>query len=119
MIPVVLRSAVLAAVCLLATTLAVASEERTPGYNHKIPGKILTPDMVETRFGTLKFFDGMPDEVTVDRLYDNLDLMRGVETFLNGVPATSIEGLRRGHLELGADTSNKAILLGVSETLCI
>ncbi len=106
-----LRPAALAAACLFATTLIAGAEVKTPGYNHKIPDKIMTPDEVETRLGTLKFFDGMPDEATVDRLYDNLDLMRGVETFLNGVPATSIEGLRLGHLELGADTSSKAILL--------
>lgn len=106
-----LRPAALAAAALLATTLAAGGEGTTPGYNHEIPAKIMTPDTVETRVGTLKFFDGMPDEATVDRLYDNLDLMRGVETFLNGIPATSIEGLRLGHLELGADTSSKVVLL--------
>lgn len=105
------RLAALVAAGLLATTLAAAGEEKTPGYNHKIPQKIMTPDTVETSLGTLNFFDGMPDDATVDKLYDNLDLIRGVETFLNGIPATSIEGLRLGHLELGADTSNKAILL--------
>ena len=36
----------------------VAAEEATPGYNQKIPDKIMTPDTVETRIGTLKFFDG-------------------------------------------------------------
>ena len=52
----ILRPAVLAAAGLLATTLAAAGEVKTPGYNHKIPEKIMTPDTVETRFGTLKFF---------------------------------------------------------------
>ena len=105
-----LRPAALAAASLLAMTLAAAGEGNTPGYNHKIPEKIMTPDTVETRLGTLKFFDGMPDEATVEKLYDNLDLMRGAETFLNGVPATSVEDIRLGRLELGADTSSKAIL---------
>jgi hypothetical protein len=36
-----------------------------------------TPDTVETRLGTLKFFDGLPDEATVQKMYDNLDFMRG------------------------------------------
>lgn len=75
-----------------------------------IPAKIMTPDTVETRIGTLKFFDGMPSGETVDKLYDNLLHLRGVETFLNGVPATSIEGLRLGHLDLGADASNKVVI---------
>jgi hypothetical protein len=31
----------------------------TPGYNNEIHEKIMTPDKVETRIGTLDFFDGM------------------------------------------------------------
>jgi hypothetical protein len=49
----------------------------------------------------------MPDQDTVDLAYDTLDLIRGVETFLNGIPATSIEGIRRGLLEIGLDASHK------------
>lgn len=86
------------------------AEEPTPGYNHKIPEKIMTPDTVETRIGTLEFFDGMPKADTVDKLYDNLLLLRGVESFLNGIPATSIEGLREGQASIGADASHKVIV---------
>src|SRR5690606_22877524 len=101
-------------ICLIAAALvacvpAPGAQGQTPGYNHKIPEKIMTPDTVETRLGTLRFFDGMPDAATVETLYDNLDLMRGVETFLNGIPATSVEGLRLGHLDMGVDTSHKAL----------
>ena len=32
----------------------------------------------------------MPDEATVKEAYDNLDFMRGAETFLTGIPGTSI-----------------------------
>lgn len=87
-------------------SLAIAAEEPTPGYNHKIPEKIMTPDKIETSIGNLEFFDGMPKPDTVEKLYDNLLLMRGVEAFLSGIPATSIEGLREGHIELGIETSN-------------
>ncbi len=86
------------------------AQDKTPGYNYKIPEKVMTPDRVETRLGTLRFFDGLPDAQTVAKLYDNLDLMRGVETFLNGIPATSVEGLRRGQLEMGANASHKALI---------
>ena len=34
------------------------AEEPTPGFNNKIPASVLTPDTVETRLGTLEFFDG-------------------------------------------------------------
>lgn len=94
------------------TVLAVTAwaEEPTPGYNHEIPQKIMTPDTVETRIGTLEFFDGMPLPDTVDTLYENLLLMRAVDTFLNGIPATSIEGIREGLADVGADASNKVVI---------
>jgi hypothetical protein len=99
--------AVLAAALMTPSALA---QEPTPGYNTKIPESIMTPDKVETRIGTLEFFDGIPTEETAALLYDNLDFMRGVETFLNGIPATSIEGLRIGLASLGAKSSNQAVI---------
>jgi hypothetical protein len=86
------------------------NEESTPGYNNKIPEKILTPDKVETRVGTLEFFDGIPTEKTAALLYDNLDFLRGVETFLNGLPATSLEALRLGLAALGARNSSQVVI---------
>jgi hypothetical protein len=71
----------------------------------------MTPDSVETRLGTLKFFDGFPDKETTQKAFDNLDFMRGVETFLDFIPATSIEGMRRGMVEAGATKSNQVILM--------
>lgn len=79
-------------------------------YNTDVPAKILTPDVVETRIGTLEFFDGLPSEETVKKVYDNLDFMRGVETFLNGIPATSIEGLRLGFMDVGASNFNQVVI---------
>jgi hypothetical protein len=63
-----------------------------------IPAEITTPDSVETSLGTLRFFDGLPDKATVEKVFDNLDFMRGVDVFLNTTAATStlanIEGLK-------------------------
>ena len=56
----------------------------------EIPAKILTPDVVATRLGDLEFFDGMPSNETVRKVYDQLDFSRGVETFLTGCPAASL-----------------------------
>lgn len=42
-----------------------------------IPEQITTPDSVETRLGTPRFFDGFPDDATVEAIYDNLDFQRG------------------------------------------
>ena len=90
--------------------LAPTVGEPTPGFNTEIPAKIMTPDQVETRLGTLKFFDGRPDEQTVKTVYDHLDFSRGVETFLNGIPATSIEGLRLGMIEAGVSKTNQVLV---------
>jgi hypothetical protein len=38
-----------------------------------IPPGIASPEKVETRLGTLTFFDGFPDESNVEKPYDNLD----------------------------------------------
>jgi hypothetical protein len=67
-----------------------------------IPKSITTPDTVQTRIGTLKFFDGFPDKATVDKVYDNLDFQRGVQAYLAALPAVSIEGARGGITGLGA-----------------
>lgn len=93
-----------------ARTEATADTGKTPGFNQKIPDKIMTPDTVETSIGTLKFVDGVPTAETTQKLYDNLDTIRGVEVFLNFVPAASVEALRLGQIERGADTSNSALI---------
>lgn len=100
--------------CLSLCLTAISSfawGQNTPGYNNPIPKQILTPEHTETRIGTLDFFDGLPSKETTQKLYDNLDFMRGVETFLNFIPAASIEGMRRGMLELGASKSSQVVIL--------
>lgn len=100
---------IITAVIIGSAGLATA-QEKTKGYNFKIPQEIMTPDSVETRIGTLEYFDGIPTKETAKLLYDNLDFLRGVETFLNGMAATSLEGLRLGQVSLGATASNHAVI---------
>jgi hypothetical protein len=59
--------------------------QNTPGYNNKIPPQIMTPDT----------FDDLPTKETSQKVYDNLDLMRGVEVFLNFISAASLEAILR------------------------
>ena len=63
------------------------AEEPTPGYNTKIPESIMTPNDLETRIGTFRYFDGIPTKETAEAIYNHLDYIRGVESFLNGMPA--------------------------------
>src|SRR5512141_134166 len=67
----------------------------------EIPAGILTPDRVETRLGTLRFFDGFPDDETVQLVYDNLDFQRAVQAYLQSLPAVQMLGFRTGLLQWG------------------
>ena len=49
-----------AALCGVLTTNAHSQK-----FKADVPKSILTPDSVETRIGTLKFTDGLPDKATV------------------------------------------------------
>src|ERR1700678_3575497 len=93
------------------TTVAAAEEQSVPKMKMTtdIPPQITTPDSVETRLGTLKFFDGFPDDATVEKVMDNLDFSRGVQSFLSGMPGTSLVGMRTGLQKLGA--INGSVLL--------
>ncbi|PZV38532.1 DUF1254 domain-containing protein [Mesorhizobium kowhaii] len=105
------RQGLIAAAVVGALSLtSTQAQDKTPGYNTKIPEKIMTPDKVETSIGTLNFFDGLPSEATSQKVYDYLDTARGVDTFLKGIPATSLEGMRLGWMELGGKTSNHVLI---------
>lgn len=75
-----------------------------------IPPQITTPDSVDTSLGTLKFDDGIPSEDTAQKAYDQLDLQRGVEAFLNGLRGVSIYAARKGIREAGAK-DNEGVLI--------
>jgi hypothetical protein len=103
-------STLLAAALVCALGASGVQAQKTPGYNQTIPGKIMTPDKVETRLGTLNFVDGVPTVETTQKVYENLDFLRGVEVFMNFIPAASMEGLRLGQIERGATKSNQVLL---------
>ncbi|TWB87349.1 MULTISPECIES: DUF1254 domain-containing protein [unclassified Synechococcus] len=71
---------------------------------------ISIPDRVETPIGELKFFDGVPTNATIDKLYDNLDRMRGLQVYLDNVGGVSIQSVLDGLAKAGADTPNKIAL---------
>ena len=89
-----------------------AAQQSKPKMATDIPASITTPDKVETRLGTLKFFDGFPDDATVKKVYDNLDFQRGVQAFLTAIPAASMYETRAGYRTFGPD--NQTILISES-----
>jgi hypothetical protein len=57
----------------------------------------------------LHFFDGFPDDETVQRLYDNLDFQRAVQAFLTAMPAASLAAMREGLRSIGVSNTTVAI----------
>src|SRR6202046_3868434 len=100
----------LAAMAFLGTLGSGASYTQTTPPKMKmttdIPVAITTPDSVDTSIGTLKFFDGFPDDATVQKVYDNLDSQRGVQAFLSGMPGASLAAMRTGFAKLGVLNNN-------------
>ncbi len=89
---------IISAIFAFCLTAAVQAQE----YKAIVPDYVLTPDVIDTEsIGTLEFFDGMPSPETVSKVYDFIDLGRGVDAFLNGIPATSIYAALRGCEEAG------------------
>lgn len=75
----------------------------------EIPPAITTPDTLETRLGTLNLKDGFPDDATVAKVYDNLDFQRGVEAFLDTLPAATLVAVRNGMARFGPANATVAI----------
>ncbi|MDQ7827161.1 MAG: DUF1254 domain-containing protein [Candidatus Eremiobacteraeota bacterium] len=98
---ILLRTMMIAAVMI--GSFAFSSWADTPRMKMTtdIPPGIESPDKVETRLGTLKFFDGFPDKDTVEKLYDNLDFQRAVQAYLLGLAPVSQAANRKGMLEVG------------------
>jgi hypothetical protein len=88
----------------------VAPTGARPRMATDIPASITTPDRVETRIGTLEFFDGFPTEATVDLVYENLDFMRGVEAFLTAMPAASLHAVRQGFRDAGVERNGVVLI---------
>ena len=75
-----------------------------------IPESITTPDKVETSIGTLRFFDGVPDEESVGTLYDYMDRARAVQAYVSTVPGVSQYAMRQGQRDIGATKVNQILI---------
>jgi hypothetical protein len=78
--------------------LAVALQ---PAVVREIRNSILTPDRVRSSIGTLEYRDGAPSKETVQKVYDNLDLMHGVEAFVNAFQGASTSAIEKGLNDAG------------------
>src|SRR4051794_18112750 len=82
-----------------------AAAQTPPG----IPPASTTADKVESSIGTLEYKDGAPSKETVAKVYDYLDLMHGVEAFVNAYQGASVAALFKG-FEAAGVPDNTAII---------
>jgi len=108
-----LTSLCILAVCgLMTANIAVAMPSSPPAkmkMTTEIPTEISIADKVETRIGTLTFEDGFPTEETAQKIYDQLDFQRAVESVMMTTPAASLTGFRNGIREYGPDNETAII----------
>ena len=98
-------SLVLAAASLVAAGLvAPVYAEQEPGFFKQagsepnyVPGDFEpAPETIKSRYGKLEFPDGYPTEQTIATIYDELDLQRATQLYLDMYPALSAHGMMKG-----------------------
>ncbi|MEV0668197.1 DUF1254 domain-containing protein [Actinomadura luteofluorescens] len=80
------------------------SDAPSTGVSAETLASISVPDRLEAVFGAMDFFDGLPLPDTVTRSYDALDMLRGIEVFLDCLPGAAMVAMRRGLRNLGIDS---------------
>ena len=96
----------------LAAALAATSWAESPRMKMTtpVPEGIATPETkLETQLGTLTLFDGVPDQATTQKVYDNLDLQRATQAYLSTLQVASMDAMRKGYLGFGP--ANTTVLL--------
>jgi hypothetical protein len=104
--------------------LAGAETKYTPGDFKP------APETMKTRFGNLEFPGGYPTEETAQKVFDEMDLQRATQLYLDMYPALSAHGLMKGwvrdlgmsdssHISVTADRldSSALVLTGNTESL--
>ena len=86
---------------LITAALGLAMSAPFPLLAAELPPSIITQDKVETSIGTLEYKDGAPSKDTVAKVYDYLDLMHGVETFVNAYQGASVAAIFKGFEDPG------------------
>ncbi|MEM9045058.1 MAG: DUF1254 domain-containing protein [Pseudomonadota bacterium] len=96
---------------IFASAAILVATTAQPQVDQQTLDAISTPDQVETSIGELKFIDGAPLPETSELVYDYLDRMRGVDTFLKGIPAASLHMLIEGPRSLGAEEAHQVVIM--------
>lgn len=101
-------ASVLIAGCFLQVAVAAPPPPRMK-MTTEIPESVTIPERVESRIGELVFNDGFPTRETADRIYDQLDFQRAVESVILTTGGASLQGFRNGIRQWGPDNSSAII----------
>ena len=102
----------LAACGLMATNIAVAMSSSPPPkmkMTTEIPPEITIADKVKTSIGDLTFEDGFPTEETAQKIYDQLDFQRAVESVMMTTPGASVHAFAQAIRKYGPDNETAVI----------
>ncbi len=90
-------------------TVLVSVGQTASAQEPEIPAAISTPDQLKSPMGTLEFTDGVPSVETADKVYEMLDLVRGVNVFNNSFRGASAYAIRQGFHSIGAEDNTVVI----------
>jgi hypothetical protein len=93
----------------LITSIGLVLATVHPLHAGELSPSIATPDKVETSIGTVEYKDGAPSKETVTKAYDYLDLMHGVEAFVNAYQGTSVASIFKGMQDAGVPNNTALI----------
>ena len=93
--------AIVAAVPAIAQPLTGAPAAPDLKFSTSMPPGVLSPNNVGTSIGPLRYFDGVPDQATTQKIYDTLDFQRAVQAYLLALPAVNQMANRAGILAIG------------------
>jgi hypothetical protein len=80
-----------------------------------MPPAIRTPDQVETRLGTLNFKDGVPDDATAQKLFDEIDYVHAFEAVIGGFAAVNQLALLKGFRAAGVNDNEVLVTPGLMD----
>ena len=72
---------------------------KDPGQKQTEKGFKPAPDEIKTNFGTLKFeLEAFPTEEFIAKIYDEMDLQRASQAYMDFNPALSVYGIVKSHI---------------------
>jgi hypothetical protein len=101
LVPALLTATALAATPAMAQSLSGPPANPQYKFSTPLPSGVAAPAQVDTRFGSLKFDGGVPDQASTEKIFDNLDFQRAVQAYLLALPPVNQLANRNAILSVG------------------